>query len=126
MSRSIRETCQAAARAIGQQILIVGASRERGFDAAFAELAKQKAGALFVSPDAFFQSRRVEIVILAARHAIPAISSTREFAESGGLISYGASQIWAAEQAACIWGGFSRARNPVTCRSSSQRSSSWL
>jgi putative tryptophan/tyrosine transport system substrate-binding protein len=95
---------QLAAHTIGQQILIVGASREHGFDAAFTALAKQKAGALFISPDAFFQSRRVEIAILAARHAIPAISSTREFAESGGLISYGASQIWASEQAGVYMG----------------------
>jgi putative tryptophan/tyrosine transport system substrate-binding protein len=103
---------QAAAHAIGQQILIVGASRERGFDAAFAELAKQKAGALFIGPDAFFQSRRVEIVILAARHAIPAISSTREFAESGGLISYGASQIWASEQAGLYMGRILKGEKP--------------
>jgi putative ABC transport system substrate-binding protein len=103
---------QAAARAIGQQILIVGASRDRGFDAAFAELAKQKAGALFIGPDAFFQSRRVEIVILAARHAIPAISSTREFAESGGLISYGASQIWASEQAGVYMGRILKGEKP--------------
>jgi ABC-type uncharacterized transport system substrate-binding protein len=95
---------QLAAHTIGQQILIVGASREHGFDSAFTALAKQKAGALFISPDAFFQSRRVEIAILAARHAIPAISSTREFAESGGLISYGASQIWASEQAGVYMG----------------------
>jgi ABC-type uncharacterized transport system substrate-binding protein len=95
---------QLAAHTIGQQILIVGASREHGFDSAFTALAKQKAGALFISPDAFFQSRRVEIAILAARHAIPAISSTREFAKSGGLISYGASQIWASEQAGVYMG----------------------
>jgi ABC-type uncharacterized transport system substrate-binding protein len=103
---------QAAARAIGQQILIVGASRERGFDPAFTELARQKAGALFISPDAFFQSRRVEIVILAARHAIPAISSTREFAESGGLVSYGASQIWASEQAGVYMGRILKGEKP--------------
>jgi putative tryptophan/tyrosine transport system substrate-binding protein len=103
---------QLAAHTIGQQILIVGASREHGFDAAFTALAKQKAGALFISPDAFFQSRRVEIAILAARHAIPAISSTREFAESGGLISYGASQIWASEQAGVYMGRIVKGEKP--------------
>jgi putative tryptophan/tyrosine transport system substrate-binding protein len=95
---------QAAARATGQQILIVGASSKRGFDAAFTTLAKQKAGALFISPDAFFQSRRVEIVILSTHHAIPTISSTREFAEAGGLASYGASQLWASQQAGVYMG----------------------
>jgi putative tryptophan/tyrosine transport system substrate-binding protein len=103
---------QLAAHTVGQQILIVGASREHGFDAAFTALAKQKAGALFISPDAFFQSRRVEIAILAARHAIPAISSTREFAESGGLISYGASQIWASEQAGVYMGRIVKGEKP--------------
>jgi putative tryptophan/tyrosine transport system substrate-binding protein len=103
---------QLAAHTIGQQILIVGASREHGFDAAFTALAKQKAGALFISPDAFFQSRRVEIAILAARHAIPAISSTREFAESGGLVSYGASQIWASEQAGVYMGRILKGEKP--------------
>jgi putative ABC transport system substrate-binding protein len=103
---------QAAARAIGQQILIVRASRERGFEAAFTALAKEKAGALFIGPDAFFQSRRVEIVILAARHAIPAISSTREFSEAGGLISYGASQIWASEQAGVYMGRILKGEKP--------------
>ena len=103
---------QLAAHTIGQQILIVGASREHGFDAAFTALAKQKAGALFIGPDAFFQSRRVEIAILAARHAIPAISSMREFAESGGLISYGASQIWASEQAGVYMGRIVKGEKP--------------
>jgi len=97
---------------VGQPILIVGASSERGFDAAFTTLAKQKAGALFISPDAFFQSRRVEIVILAARHAIPAISSTREFVEAGGLISYGASQLWASQQAGVYMGRILKGEKP--------------
>jgi putative tryptophan/tyrosine transport system substrate-binding protein len=103
---------QAAARATGQQILIVGASSKRGFDAAFTTLAKQKAGALFISPDAFFQSRRVEIVILSAHHAIPAISSTREFAEAGGLASYGASQLWASQQAGVYMGRILKGEKP--------------
>ena len=103
---------EAAAHAIGQQILIVGASSKRGFDAAFTTLAKQRAGALFISPDAFFQSRRVEIVILSAHHAIPAISSTREFAEAGGLASYGASQLWASQQAGVYMGRILKGEKP--------------
>jgi putative ABC transport system substrate-binding protein len=75
-------------------------------------LAKRNVDALFVSPDAFFQSRRVDIVVLAARHAIPAISSTREFAESGGLISYGASQICASQQAGIYTGRILKGEKP--------------
>ena len=103
---------KAAARAIGQEILIVGASGDRGFDAAFTTLAQEKAGALFIGPDAFFQSRRVEIVILAARHGIASMASTREFAESGGLIGYGASQLWASQQAGVYLGRMLKGEKP--------------
>ena len=117
---------KAAARAIGQEILIVGASGDRGFDAAFTTLAQEKAGALFIGPDAFFSSRRVEIVILAARHGIASMASTREFAELGGLIGYGASQAVGVPAGGRLFGaGVSRAKNPVTCRSCSRPSSSW-
>ena len=59
-----------------------------------------------------FQSRRVEIVILAARHGIPSMASTREFAESGGLIGYGASQLWASQQAGVYLGRILKGEKP--------------
>jgi ABC-type uncharacterized transport system substrate-binding protein len=90
---------QLAARAVGQRVLIVGVGSQSGFDAAFATLIRQRAGALLISPDAFFQSRRDEIIVLAARHAIPAIYGSRENADAGGLISYGASQTGVSQQA---------------------------
>jgi putative ABC transport system substrate-binding protein len=81
---------QVAARSLGQQIHVVNAGREGDFDSAFAALLEQRPGALLVTTDAFFYSRRYRIVALATRHAIPAIYDRREFATAGGLLTYGA------------------------------------
>ena len=89
---------QASASAHGLPIEIIHASTGREIDAAFANLVQKPGGALFVGPDAFFISRRAQIVTLAARHAIPAIYSTRDFAEAGGLMSYGPNLANAYEQ----------------------------
>jgi putative ABC transport system substrate-binding protein len=79
--------------------LIVNASSERDFDAAFARLVDQRVGAVIVSPDAFFGSRRDQLVALAARDAVPAIYEFREFAVAGGLASYGTNIAEAYRQA---------------------------
>jgi putative tryptophan/tyrosine transport system substrate-binding protein len=84
---------QEAARTVGQQIHILSASTEGELDTAFAALSQIGAGALVVSADAFFNSRRDQIVALAARYAIPAIYEGREYAVAGGLMSYGTSLI---------------------------------
>jgi putative ABC transport system substrate-binding protein len=78
-----------AARTIGLQSRVFNASVGREIDAAFAAFARERPDALFVSPDPFFLSRRVQLVHLASRHAIPATYSTRDFTEAGGLVSYG-------------------------------------
>ena len=80
-----------ATRKIGQDMVVLEASTEGEFEAVFATLAQKSAGALVVSDDALFANRRSVLVALAARHAIPAIYGRRDFAEVGGLISYGAS-----------------------------------
>jgi putative tryptophan/tyrosine transport system substrate-binding protein len=78
-----------AARAIGLQIQFLNASTSREIEAAFATLLRDRADALFVTPDGFFVSRRVQLATLAARQGIPAAHTTREEAEAGGLMSYG-------------------------------------
>jgi putative tryptophan/tyrosine transport system substrate-binding protein len=80
---------EAAARMIGRSILLLRASSEHDIDAAFETVLHRRAGALLVAPDPFFNSRRNQIVALAARQAIPAIYEQREFAAAGGLMSYG-------------------------------------
>jgi putative ABC transport system substrate-binding protein len=80
---------QEAARTVGQQIHIVPASTERELDSAFADLSQLRARALVVGADPFFNSRRDQIVALAARYAMPAIYEGRDYAVAGGLMSYG-------------------------------------
>ena len=78
-----------AAHKLGLQLKIFNASSEGDFTAAFASLVQMRAGALAVAADPFFFSRHQQLVALAARHSIPAIYEWREFAEVGGLVSYG-------------------------------------
>jgi putative ABC transport system substrate-binding protein len=80
-----------AAAAMGRQVEFLNASTNREIDAAFASLAQNRIDALQVSNFPLFQNRRVQIVTLAVRHAVPVIYSTREFADVGGLMSYGTS-----------------------------------
>jgi putative tryptophan/tyrosine transport system substrate-binding protein len=80
---------QAAARAIGKQILVVKASSERDFDAAFETLVQQRAGAVLIPAEPLFFLWREQLVALAARYALPAMYDVREFTAAGGLLSYG-------------------------------------
>jgi putative ABC transport system substrate-binding protein len=82
---------EAAARAIGQQIRILNVSTDSEMETAFASVTEMRANALAVVGNPFLNSRRNQIVALAARHAIPAIYELREFAAAGGLMSYGPS-----------------------------------
>ncbi len=82
---------QEAARTKGLQLHVLKASSESEIDTAFASLVQLHAGALVVGADPFLTSRREQLVALASRHAVPSIYAWREFAASGGLISYGAS-----------------------------------
>jgi putative ABC transport system substrate-binding protein len=70
-------------------MLVLSASNESELDATFAAMAQQRAGALLVASDVFFFWRRYQILVLAARQKIPAIYYLREFAQAGGLMSYG-------------------------------------
>src|SRR5262245_26329807 len=80
---------QAAARPLGLEIKVFPITNSRDIDAAFIDIAHQRIGAVLVSADVFFTGRRVQLATLAARFAIPAIFPIREYAEVGGLMSYG-------------------------------------
>jgi putative tryptophan/tyrosine transport system substrate-binding protein len=86
-SKAFQET----ARAITQEIHILPASSEPEIGFAFTIAAQRRPGALIVAPDAFFDSRREQLVTLAKSHAIPTIYHNREFVAAGGLMSYGTS-----------------------------------
>jgi ABC-type uncharacterized transport system substrate-binding protein len=87
---TVREV-EAAASGLGLQSQVFNASSSDEIGVAFAALVRAGCDALFVGPDAFFGSRRVQLTTLAARHAIPATYSLRDYAEAGGLMSYGTS-----------------------------------
>jgi len=82
-----------AARAIGLQIQVLNASTGREIEAAFATLGREPADALFIAPDGFFVSRRVQLALLAMRHGLPMAHSARESAEAGALMSYGTDSV---------------------------------
>jgi len=77
------------AAVIGQQVLAFEAATGREIDTAFESLAREKVDALFVPGGAFFSARRVQFAVLAARYAVPASYSNREYVEAGGMMSYG-------------------------------------
>jgi putative tryptophan/tyrosine transport system substrate-binding protein len=88
-SSAVRGDLEPAAGALGVQIQFYDASTNREIDAAYAALTRERPDALFVAPDGFFVSRRVQLTALAARHALPAAYAEREFVEAGGLMNYG-------------------------------------
>ena len=106
----LRDVQEAAAR-LEVQLVIVRANAESDFDAAFSTLVRQRAAALLVCSSPFFNGRREQLVVLAARHAVPAIFEWRDFAAAGGLMSYGTSLADAYRQVGVYAG--SRGAKPV-------------
>jgi putative tryptophan/tyrosine transport system substrate-binding protein len=90
-TEAVARDVEAAARDIGLQVQFFNASTIREIDAAFAILVRDRPDAIFISPDSFFNRRRVHLAIFAASYAIPAAYGVRDYAEAGGLISYGTS-----------------------------------
>jgi putative ABC transport system substrate-binding protein len=109
---NVRES-EAAARAIGKEVVIFNASSDAEIETAFVNIVQARPGAMLVGPDPFFNSRRGLIVALAARHAIPAIYEWREFAEAGGLISYGTSLVGAYRQQGIYAGRILKGEKPA-------------
>ena len=116
---------EAAARAMGLQIQVLNASTSREIDAAFATFGRERPDALFVGGDSFFLSRRVQLTNLSVRHAVPATYSSRNFAEAGGLMSYGANIADAWHQVGVYTGRNSKVPSRRTCRSCRRANSSW-
>jgi putative ABC transport system substrate-binding protein len=103
---------EAAVRAMGQKILMVKAGREQEIDAAFSTVAQSGAGALLVGSGPFFNSRRNQLVGLAALHAIPASYALNEYVAAGGLVSYSASQTDAYRRAGVYVARILKGENP--------------
>ena len=102
-----------AARAVGLQTQVFNVTTSREIDAAFATLMRERIDMLFVPAGAFFADRRVQLVLLATRHAIPAVYPFRSFAEAGGLMSYGASLTDAYRQVGVYTGRILKGAKPA-------------
>jgi putative ABC transport system substrate-binding protein len=88
---SLIEGLHAAARTLGLQLLVVNASTDRDLEPAFATFSQQRVGAVLVGISALYPRRMEQVVALADRQALPAIFPYREYASTGGLMSYGIS-----------------------------------
>lgn len=104
---------QEAARALGHQVLVLTARTPSEIDAAFATLVQQHAGGLVTISDPFLNSRRDQIVALAARHSLPAIYPVRDYVVAGGLMSYGTSIIDAYRQVGVYTGRILKGEKPA-------------
>ena len=107
------EEVQNAARALGQQVLVLSASTEREIERAFATLVQERVSGLLVGADTFFTSLPTLFVLLTARHAIPAIYPWRGHVEAGGLMSYGANLLNAYRQAGVYTGRVLKGEKPA-------------
>jgi putative ABC transport system substrate-binding protein len=103
---------QSAARDLGLRIETVNASNEREIESAFATLAEKRVGAIIVSSDPFFFTRRNQLIGLAARHGLPAVYPFRTFVADGGLMSYGTSITDAYRQAGAYVGRVLKGEKP--------------
>jgi putative ABC transport system substrate-binding protein len=111
--RVVLADVQAAAAAMGQPLDIVTAATNRAISPAFADIVQKRADALLISPDPLFTSRPVQLATLAARHALPSIYALREFAEVGGLMSYGSNFTELFRQAGIYTGRILKGEKPA-------------
>ena len=112
-TESLEKDVQAATAVMGRQIEILTATTHTDIDAAFVSLVQRRADALVVHPDNLFINRRVQLAILAARHAVPTIYPFRTDAEVGGLMSYGVSLADAHRQAGVYTGRILKGEKPA-------------
>jgi putative ABC transport system substrate-binding protein len=112
-AESYERATLAAARGMGLGVSVLRASTRRELDPAFAKLAQERDDALVAGGDAFFESRREEIVGLAARLAVPTMFDTRDYVEAGGLASYGPDYGVAYREAGAYVGRILRGAKPA-------------
>jgi len=108
----LRDVQEAAAR-LGVQLVVVRANAESDFNAAFSTVVQQRSGALLVCASPFFNNKREQLVVPAARHALPTIYEWRDFAAAGGLMSYGTSLADAYRQAGVYAGLILKGAKPA-------------
>jgi putative ABC transport system substrate-binding protein len=104
---------QAASSAIAVELVPVGASNSREIDTAFVALAGKQVDALVVGTDSFFFGRRVQITTLATRHGLPSIYNARDYAEAGGLMTYGTNLTEGFRQAGVYAGRILKGEKPA-------------
>ena len=104
---------EAAARAIGLQVQVLNASTSREINAAFENVERDRPDALFVGANTFLNARRIQVVQLAAFHRLPALYTTRDFVEVGGLMSYGTSVMDAFRQLGIYAGRILKGAKPA-------------
>jgi putative tryptophan/tyrosine transport system substrate-binding protein len=104
---------QTAAQTLGKQLVVVNAGTDGEIASAFAKLVQQRAGVLVIAADPFLNSRAEQLATLAARHALPAMHTGREYAVAGGLMSYGTSITDAHRQAGIYAGRILKGDKPA-------------
>jgi putative ABC transport system substrate-binding protein len=112
-SQAERMDVLTAAQAVGQRVTVLNVRQEGDFDTAFGTLVHERAGALLVTGDALFTSRRDKLVALSARHAVPTIHTEMLFVEAGGLMKYGASITDAYRQVGIYTGRILKGEKPA-------------
>ena len=104
---------QTAARGVGERLIVVNASTPTEIDTAFATLAREQAGGLLVEGDGFFEARRSQLIVLAARHTVPAIYFAPDFVSGGGLMSYSDDRAESFRQAGLYVGRILKGEKPA-------------
>jgi len=107
------KSLEAPARARGLQLQVLNVSTERDFDTAFAQLGQLQSGGLIIAPDIIFNSRAQQLAALTIKHAVPAVPTVREFAVTGGLVTYGGNIRQSHRQAGIYTGRILKGERPA-------------
>jgi putative ABC transport system substrate-binding protein len=113
VTESVLRNALEPARALGLQTQVLNASTNDEIEAAFATLVRDRADALFVAPDVFFTSRRVQFATLAASHRIPASYPNRQAVETGGLMGYDSDRVGMYRQVGAYTGQILKGAKPA-------------